>query len=82
MNEGDLIVQVNGIDTLTRESFKSQLIQCRPGEQVPLYIIRQEEPMTCIMEIGSPAMNRDTINNIRRIAFGIVRTEDLLNRPW
>jgi hypothetical protein len=75
---GDIIEQVNGVETLDNQEFKIEMQKYQPGDKVPFLIDRKGVILTTVVQIGSPNMTLDDIMTVRRLAQGHVHETDVV----
>jgi chromosome segregation ATPase len=74
---GDMVSSVNGEDTHTKKQFHAVMATLYPGDGVPFQVTRRHATETRVVHVSTPGLRLDEILAIRRVAHGIVQTEDL-----
>lgn len=73
----DIVEQVNGRETRTKEQFKAAVSSILPGDAVPFQVERGKDILTIVVHVGTQGMTQQQISDLRRMASGMVKDSDI-----
>jgi len=76
---GDVIMSVNGYDAINKVEFKRMVMSCKAGDQLIFKVYTHNFTLrTIVVKLGAIETDMDTLEEVRRLAKGKVRKQEIL----